>query len=73
MTASPEIECESLSFEIRDYGRSVTLPALLSSSWEASDGSRVLILVNPDENEARCKIDEVELNVPPLDAIMMKL
>jgi hypothetical protein len=73
MTASPEIECESLSFEIRDYGRSVTLPALLSSSWEASDGSRVLILVNPDENEARCKIDEVELNVPPLDAIMIKI
>jgi Zn-dependent M16 (insulinase) family peptidase len=73
MTASPEIECESQSFEIRDYGRSVTLPALLSSSWEASDGSRVLILVNPDENEAKCAVDGVELSVPPLDAIMMKL
>ena len=73
MTASPEIECESQSFEIRDYGRSVTLPALLSSSWEESDGSRVLILVNPDENEAKCTVDGVELSVPPFDAIMMKL
>ena len=73
MIPSPEIECESVSFSRNDCDRKVTLPALLHSAWEASDGTRALILVNPSEKELPCKVDGSDVRVPALNALKIML
>ena len=73
MIAPPSIECETVAYTVGANGRKVKLPAILSSAWEAKDGSRALILVNPDENELECKVNGEKVTVPPLNAIILKL
>lgn len=73
MIPSPDVECENVIFATGRSGRTATLPAILSSAWEAQDGSRALILVNPGNAEAYCKVNGLQVAVPPLDAIMIML
>jgi hypothetical protein len=73
MIASPIVECDSVVFTTVDAQRTLTLPAVLSSAWEAEDGSRAMILVNPSENEAKCKISGRTVAIPPLDAVILSL
>ncbi|MBE6593312.1 MAG: hypothetical protein E7642_04890 [Ruminococcaceae bacterium] len=73
MIPAPKVECESVVFATYDKDRTLTLPAVLSSAWEAEDRGRALILVNPSENEAKCKINKKSVTVPPLDAIILPL
>ena len=73
MIASPKVECDSVSFERWDAPRTSTLPAILHSAWEATDGSRALILVNPSSSDTECKVDGKDLTVPALNAIKIDL
>ncbi len=73
MITAPAVECESITFRRCDSERSVTLPAILSSAWEADDGSRALILINPGDIEVCCKVNGTSATVPHLDAIMLRL
>lgn len=73
MIPSPRVECESVTFALSNSERSVTLSSVLWSAWEANDGSRALVLVNPSDAEERCKVNRVEVTVPPLDAIIIAL
>ena len=73
MIAPPSIDCERVVYTVGANGRRVSLPALLSSAWEAKDGSCALILVNPDEIELGCRVNGETVTVPPLNAIILKL
>ncbi len=73
MIPAPAVACQSIAFTRRNDGRTVTLPALLSSAWEATDGSRALILVNPQEMEARCTVNGETVCVPASDAVLLRL
>ena len=73
MTASPAIECETVTFGRWDAPRSTTLPAILHSAWIADDGTRALILVNPSDVDATCKVDGVNVTIPALSAKKIEL
>lgn len=72
MIAAPAVFCESITFNKRNSARAV-LPSVLSSAWEAKNGDRALILVNPNDKASLCTINRLEISVPPLDAIIIKL
>ena len=71
MIKSPKIECEQVVLDKRISETKVELPAILSSAWENSEGKRALILVNPAEREAVCRVDGKEITVPALDATII--
>ena len=73
MIASPEVKCDSVKIGIcypEDVFESVSV---LYSAWEAADGSRALILVNPDVREASCTVSGKTVTVPPLSGIAIDL
>ena len=73
MIAPPSVECDMVTYRVRNEQKTVNLPAVLSSAWEGKDGSRVLILVNPSDTEHRCKVDGTETVIPPLDAVLVEM
>ena len=73
MISAPIVSCETVTFATRSSDRTVTLPSILSSAWEAEDKSRVLILVNPSDEEASCKVNGIPIAISPLDAIILPL
>lgn len=73
MIETPYIECDTVVFERRDAKRNLVLPAILSSAWEASDNERALILVNPNDCEKNCTVNEKNITVPALNAVLIQL
>ena len=66
------VTCETRGF-IGNWGtRPFTLPVLHSTAWEAPDGSRVQILVNPEGYDVTCRVGEQEVTVPALSGVLMK-
>lgn len=65
MIASPQVDCKTVSYTIEKYGNVYDriLPSILSSAWEAPDGSRALILVNPLDTDQHCTVDQKEYTV----------
>ena len=72
MIATSPIECGTLSFPC-DNGTVSTLPAVLSSAWEANDGTRARILVNPQDAPARAIVDGAPIELAPLSAVLLPL
>ena len=73
MTVPPTVECESILFPMSNPVRELALPAVLSSAWEASDGSRALVLVNHLDSDQICTVNGKDVSVPALDAILIEL
>ncbi len=68
------VECPTLAFERYDLaGRSVTLPAILTSAWESPDGRRAQILVNPQNNDTTCCVAGKSYKIAALSAILIDL
>lgn len=62
------VECAERNF-IGNWGtRPFSLPILHSTAWEAADGSRVQILVNPEDFDVECRVGETTVTVPALSA-----
>jgi hypothetical protein len=73
MIAAPRVECENISMPAKEAGRTVTVPAILSSAWEGEDRSRVLLLVNPQDKDVVCKEKEREITVPALSGVIVDI
>ena len=73
MIAPPTVACDTVAFSRSNGSSQVVLPAILGTAWEAEDGSQVLILVNPAEHEAVCRINGKQLSIPALNAIKVPL
>ena len=73
MIPTPTVECSSVVYTRKNDESKVALPAVLSSAWEAEDGSRALILVNPEDVDVRCMVNGAEVSVPALDATLMMI
>ena len=62
------VVCAERDF-IGNWGtRRFSLPILHSTAWEAPDGSRVQILVNPEDFDVECRVGETTVTVPALSA-----
>ena len=73
MIASPDVSCDTITFARRNGAHPIELPAILSSAWEAEDGSRALIFVNPAKVEVACTVDGRHVSVPALGAVVLDL
>ena len=73
MITPPKVECPSVSFDGFDSNPVITLDAVLYSAWEAEDGSRAMILVNPDDREISCRLDGAEITLPALSGKIIDL
>ena len=73
MIRGPRVKCETVTFKRYDSERVVTLPAVLSSVWEAEDGGRAMVLVNPDTKERKCTVRGKEFVLDALSATVVKL
>ena len=67
------VECPDRAF-IGNWGtRPFSLPILHSTAWEAADGSRVQILVNPEDFDVECRVGGEKVTVPALSAKIFAL
>lgn len=73
MLTAPTVECGEVIFHTDGDKRSIGLPTVVSSAWQAQDGDRALILVNPDTEPMECVVDGKTYVVPPLDVISIDL
>ena len=73
MIAPPAVVCDTVAFSRSNGSSQVVLPAILGTAWEAEDGSRALILVNPADREAVCRVNEKQISIPGLNAIKVPL
>ena len=73
MITAPEVKCDGITFGRRDSERNITLPTIFSSAWQAEDGSRAMILVNPTEKDIDCFVDGKPVTVPKIDAVLLKI
>ena len=67
------VECGTLDFLRRSSSTPNRLPAILTTAWEAEDGTRAQILVNPTEAPVPCTVGGKSVTVPPMDAILLPL
>ena len=73
MIASPKVECESVSMPAKEARRTLVLPAILWSAWEAEDRSRALILVNPHDEDKQCRVGDSTITIPALSGIIAEI
>ena len=69
MIPARPVECGSVTYE--GTQGAITLPRLLVSAWEAADGSRAQLLVNPESEAISCRVDGESVTVPPLSASLL--
>ena len=67
------VECATVSFTMDNRGNTVTLPAIISSTWEGEAGTRAVIAVNPDTEAQICTVEGNTVTIPPLDAVLITL
>lgn len=71
MTRSASLECDSVTYNYETREGSVTLPKVICTAWEGSDGKTVHILVNPFEKELACTLGDRKIKIPALDAVLV--
>ena len=74
MIPRPAFSSGTTTLERKDVpGLQVTVPLLHATAWQAEDGSRALLVVNPWERAVSCTVDGKALVLPPLDAQLLPL
>ena len=73
MIPSPSVKCDKTVFHNQEKTREIFLTSVAYSAWEARDGSRALIVVNPDGIQRKCYVEGKMIEVPPLDVLSIEL
>ena len=75
MIPTPALDVGEVVYHVLTFPgtKPLPLPAIHATAWEAADGSRALILVNPHEEERVCRMGDTDYAVPPMDARLIKL
>ena len=71
MVKTLPVECGNVTYTAA--GRPLPLPEVIATAWQAEDGSRAQILVNPGDAPAVCRMDGKEYTLPAGDAILIPL
>lgn len=72
MIPAEKIVCPTVSYDV-PRGYKATLPMVHSYAYEAEDGTRAQIFVNPFDDMIVCKVGERLVEVPALDATLIQL
>lgn len=73
MISALPVDCEYQKFSCRYVDHRFTMPSVLTSAWEADDGRRAQILINPWEKDAVCTVNGKTLTIPAFDAVLMEI
>ena len=65
--------CETRELVCNWGTRPFTLPVLHTTAWEAPDGSRAQIIVNPEGYDVTCRVGDREVIAPALSAVTVSL
>ena len=65
------VECETVTYTAA--GRPLPLPEVIATAWQAEDGSRAQILVNPGDDAVTCRVVEKAYTIPAGNAILIPL
>ena len=60
------------AFSMQGARNSLIAPCVLSSRWQARDGSIAQILVNWTKEKITCKLDEQTVAVPAMGALLLE-
>lgn len=71
MINAQEVKCEKITIPMVRGRKEITLPRLLSSTWEAKDGKTAYIIVNPEEQPISFSLNNEMYEVPALDAVLI--
>lgn len=71
MIRSIPVECDSVTYTAA--GRPLSLPKIIATAWQAEDGSKVQILVNPGDEAVTCHMAEKTHTIPAGDAVLIPL
>lgn len=71
MSATYNFECEKIQIPMFRGRKYATLPRLICSSWQTSDGKTAYIVINPEEKEAEFKINGESYTAPGLNALLI--
>jgi hypothetical protein len=71
MSATYNFECEEIQIPMFRGRKYATLPRLICSSWQTSDGKAAYIVINPEEKEAEFKINGESYTAPSLNALLI--
>ncbi len=67
------VECPDRAF-IGNWGtRPFSLPVLHTTAWEAPDGSRAQIIVNPEGYDVTCRVGDREVIAPALSGVILAM
>ena len=67
------VTCGKVLAHLAWYGRDFAFPAVYSTAWQAEDGSRVQIFVNPGDSAETCTVAGKQITVPARDAVMIEI
>ena len=67
------VSCGQKEFFMAWYGRNCAIPSVYTTAWEAEDGTRAQILVNPGDTDKTVTVDGKEITVPARDAVMVEM
>ncbi len=73
MIPAKPVTCGQKEFWMEWYGHACTFPTVYSTAWQAEDGTRAQILVNPGDTAETCTVDGREITIPARDAVMIAL
>ena len=67
------VECAERNFICNWGTRPFSLPILHSTAWEAADGSRAQIIVNPEGYDVTCRVGDREVIAPALSGVILAM
>ena len=67
------VACGTKEFFMEWYGHACSIPTVYATAWQAEDGTRVQILVNPGDADEVCTVGDRQITVPARDAVMMEI
>ena len=73
MITPPAMDCESIVLGYLNSDKTLSVPALHCTAWQAPNGDRACILVNPNERDVECKLAGETIIVPALNATIRNL
>ncbi len=73
MIPLPDVKCANVSFHCRYVERTAILPEVICTAWEASDGEKALIAVNPSGTDRFIELSGSKERIPALGARLFAL
>lgn len=73
MIPAKPMTCNQKEFYMEWYGHNCIVPAVYTTAWQAEDGTRAQIFVNPDDVAQTVVVDGKQITVGARDAVLIEI